>query len=69
MEDRQSSGDTEDDTLSAFMALGGTLEEDSSINSDLLIYTIKKKFEMTIDIEKLIAEVDEVSLPSLSLCN
>jgi len=69
MEDRQSSGDTEADTLSAFMALGGTLEEDSSINSDLLIYTIKNKFEMTIDIEKLIEEVDQVSLPSLSLWN
>lgn len=61
MESKEQGHDTEADTFSAFVALGGTEDEDSFINSDLLIDTIKNQFKMTIDIEKLIEEVDDVS--------
>jgi Ca2+-binding EF-hand superfamily protein len=39
--------------------MGGQEDGDGAINADKLIYTIKEEFEMTIDIEKLIEEIDE----------
>ena len=39
--------------------MGGDPDGGGCVDADKLIETIKKEFEMTIDIEKLIAEVDE----------
>jgi Ca2+-binding EF-hand superfamily protein len=39
--------------------MGGEPDGDGAINADKLIYTIKEEFQMTIDIEKLIEEIDE----------
>ena len=52
-------GSTEEDLLDAFVAMGGEPDGDGAINADKLIETIKNEFEMTIDIEKLIEEIDE----------
>ena len=52
-------GSTEEDLLDAFVAMGGQPDGDGAINADKLIETIKNEFEMTIDIEKLIEEIDE----------
>ena len=41
------------------MALGGQADKEGFINADRLIEIIKHEFEMTIDIEKLIADIDE----------
>lgn len=45
--------------LDAFVAMGGQPDGDGSIDADQLIHTIKKEFEMTINIEELIQAVDE----------
>ena len=52
-------GSSEQDLLDAFVAMGGEPDGDGAINADKLIKTIKEEFEMTIDIEKLIKEIDE----------
>ena len=39
--------------------MGGQADGDGFIDADKLIHTIKNEFEMTIDIEALIQEVDE----------
>ena len=39
--------------------MGGQEDGDGCVNADKLISTIKDEFEMTIDIEKLIEEIDE----------
>ena len=39
--------------------MGGEPDGDGCIDADKLIHTIKNEFEMTIDIENLILEVDE----------
>ena len=39
--------------------MGGMEDGDGSIDADRLIRIIKDEFEMTIDIEKLIADIDE----------
>ena len=52
-------GSTEEDLLDAFVAMGGEPDGDGAINAEKLIETIKNEFEMTIDIEKLIEEIDE----------
>ena len=39
--------------------MGGQPDGDGSIDADQLIHTIKKEFEMTINIEELIQAVDE----------
>jgi Ca2+-binding EF-hand superfamily protein len=39
--------------------MGGDEDGGGCVDADMLIRTIKEKFEMTIDIEKLIREVDE----------
>ena len=49
----------EEDTLDAFVALGGEANKDGSIDAARLIDIIKREFEMTIDIEKLIQDIDE----------
>ena len=51
--------DNEEDLLDAFVAMGGEPNGDGAIDADKLIRTIKEEFEMTIDIEKLIEEIDE----------
>ena len=56
---RQQREQNDDDALGAYIALGGDEDGGGNINADELIRIIKKDFEMTIDIEKLIAEVDE----------
>ena len=39
--------------------MGGEPDGDGAINAEKLIQIIKHEFEMTIDIEKLIEEIDE----------
>ena len=39
--------------------MGGEEDGDGSIDAEKLIRIIKDEFEMTIDIEKLIADIDE----------
>ena len=52
-------GSSDEDLLDAFVAMGGQPDGDGSIDADKLIDTIKKEFEMTINIEELIAAVDQ----------
>lgn len=52
-------GSSDADLLDAFVAMGGEQDGGGCVDADTLIETIKKKFEMTIDIEALIQEVDE----------
>ena len=60
MEKRENErGSSDADLLDAFVAMGGDPDGGGCVDADKLIETIKKEFEMTIDIEKLINEVDE----------
>ena len=52
-------GSSDSDLLDAFVAMGGEADGGGCVDADKLISTIKKEFEMTIDIEALINEVDE----------
>ena len=52
-------GSSDEDLLDAFVAMGGQPDGEGSIDADQLIRTIKKEFEMTINIEELIQAVDE----------
>ena len=55
-EKRESEKETDDaDLLDAYVAMGGDPDGGGCVDADKLIETIKKEFEMTIDIEKLIA--------------
>ena len=45
--------------LDAFVAMGGQPDGEGCVDAQKLIHTIKTDFEMTIDIEKLIEEIDE----------
>ncbi|CDW78390.1 ef hand family protein [Stylonychia lemnae] len=49
----------EEDTLDAFVAMGGQPNGEGYIDAEKLIRIIKNEFEMTIDIEKLINDIDE----------
>ena len=49
----------EEDTLLAYIAMGGDPDKGGCVDADFLIKTIVDDFEMTIDIKKLIEEVDE----------
>ena len=49
----------DEDTVDAFVSLGGEKNKEGNIDADTLIDIIKNKFEMTIDIEALIEEIDE----------
>lgn len=52
-------GSSDADLLDAFVAMGGEQDGGGCVDADKLIDTIKREFEMTIDIEALINEVDE----------
>ena len=45
--------------LDTYVAMGGDQDGGGCVDAEMLIKTIKEEFEMTIDIEALIAEVDE----------
>ena len=47
-------GTSDDDLLDAYVAMGGDEDGGGCVDADKLIETIKKEFEMTIDIEALI---------------
>ena len=49
---------SDDDLLDAYVAMGGDEDGGGCVDAALLIHTIKGKFEMSIDIETLIHEVD-----------
>ena len=51
---KNQSASNEEDTLDAFVAMGGQEDGDGAIDAQRLIDIIKYEFEMTIDIEKLI---------------
>lgn len=48
----------EQETLDAFVAMGGQEDGSGSIDSQILINVIKNDFKMTIDIEKLLKDLD-----------
>ena len=52
-------GSDETELLDAFVAMGGEDDGGGCVDAQKLIYTIKTEFDMTIDIEKLIEEIDE----------
>ena len=52
-------GNDETELLDAFVAMGGEPDGEGCVDADKLIKTIKDEFEMTIDIEALIEEIDE----------
>lgn len=45
--------------VDAFVAMGGCEDKSGSVDANKLIQIIKGEFEMTIDIERLIKEIDE----------
>ena len=49
----------ENDFVDAFVAMGGNSDKSGHINAQKLIQVIKEEFNMTIDIVKLIEDVDE----------
>ena len=51
---KNQSATNDEDTIDAFVAMGGQYDKEGSIDADKLIKIIKQDFEMTIDIEKLI---------------
>ena len=52
-------GDDDDELMDAYVAMGGDDDGGGCIDADKLIDTIKNEFGMTIDIERLIEEIDE----------
>ena len=52
-------GSDESELLDAFVAMGGQADGEGCVDAAKLISTIKDEFQMTIDIEKLIEEIDE----------
>lgn len=52
-------GSSKAELMDAFIAMGGEEDGEGSIDADKLIQIIKHDFQMTIDIEKLILEIDE----------
>ena len=48
-----------EDTLDAFVSLGGEQDGTGHVNADRLIDIVKNEFQMTIDIEQLIREIDD----------
>ena len=51
-------GSDETELLDAYVAMGGDADGGGCVDAQKLITTIKNEFQMTIDIESLIAEVD-----------
>jgi len=56
---RASSHGDESDTLDAFVACGGAADKSGHVSRETLIKIIKHDFGLTIDIEKLIDDIDE----------
>ena len=52
-------GSDESELLDAYVAMGGEPDGGGCVDAGKLIETIKNEFQMTIDIEKLIEEIDE----------
>ena len=52
-------GSDTEELLDAFVAMGGEEDGEGCVDAKKLISTIKEEFQMTIDIEKLIEEIDE----------
>lgn len=52
-------GNDETELLDAYVAMGGEADGGGCVDANKLIQTIKDEFQMTIDIEKLIEEIDE----------
>ena len=52
-------GSDESELLDAYVAMGGDQDGGGCVDARKLIMTIKDEFQMTIDIEKLIEEIDE----------
>ena len=52
-------GHDETELLDAYVAMGGEADGGGCVDAQKLIDTIKIEFGMTIDIEKLIEEIDE----------
>ena len=52
-------GSSNQELLDAFIAMGGEEDGDGCIDAEELIRIIKHDFQMTIDIEALIEEIDE----------
>ena len=52
-------GSDESELLDAFVAMGGQANGEGCVDATKLISTIKEEFQMTIDIEKLINDIDE----------
>ena len=51
-------GASEEELLQAYAAVGGEPDGEGCVDADKLIRVIKQEFEMTLDIESLIQEVD-----------
>lgn len=51
--------DEDSDTKDVFVAMGGQPDGSGSIDTSKLVEIIKKEFELTIDIENLIDEIDK----------
>jgi hypothetical protein len=50
---------SDDDLLEAYAACGGEADGGGCVNADILVRVIKEDFELAIDIQELIAAVDE----------
>lgn len=55
---RLASYDSESDILDAFVACGGSPDKSGHVNRDTLVKIIKHDFSLTIDIERLIDDID-----------
>ena len=53
--------ENEEDTLDAFIAMGGQADTQGEVSTEKLVKVIND-FQMTIDIQNLIEEIDEVGL-------
>lgn len=52
-------GENDEVTLDAYTAIGGPSDKSGHIDGDVLVRIIKKEFDLPIDIEQLIKEVDD----------
>ena len=44
--------------MEAFVAMGGGIDKQGNVDSVKLIQIVKEEFNMTIDIERLLSEID-----------
>lgn len=52
-------GEDDQDTLDAYVAIGGPKDKSGHINASILVGIIKEEFQLPINIEKLIEEIDD----------